>query len=107
VRVKAGLLRGDAEEAFGLDGILEDVVTSHGDRARGGADEAGEHADGGGLACAVGAQEAEGLAGMDGEGDAVDDFMSGEDIGQLLDGYRWDSSQLWAVVIYAAISLID
>ena len=34
VRVKAGLLRGDAEEAFGLDGILEDVVTSHGDRAR-------------------------------------------------------------------------
>ncbi len=49
------------------------------------ADEAGEHADGGGLACAVGAQEAEGLAGMDGEGDTVDDFMGGEGFGKVFD----------------------
>jgi len=78
VRVKTGLLGGDAEEAFGLNWISEDVVTSHGDRAGGGADETREHADGGGLACAVGAQEAEGLAGMDGEGDAVHDLVGGE-----------------------------
>jgi len=78
VRVKAGLLRRDAEEALGIDGILEDVVSAHGDRAGGGADEAREHADGGGLACAVGAQKAEGLAGMDGEGDAVHDLVGGE-----------------------------
>lgn len=56
--MKAGLLGRDAEEAFGLDGILQDVVSAHGDRAGGGADETREHANGGGLACAVGAQEA-------------------------------------------------
>jgi len=56
--MKAGLLGRDAEEALGLDGILLDVVASHADRAGGGTDEAREHANRGGLACAVGAQEA-------------------------------------------------
>jgi len=85
MRMKAGLLRGDAKEALGLDGVLEDVVAAHGDRARGGADKAREHADGCGLACAVGAQEAEGLAGVDLEGDSVYDLVGGEGFGEVFD----------------------
>ena len=42
------------------------------DAAGGGGEQAGEHLDGGGFACAVGAEEAEELAGSDGEIDVAD-----------------------------------
>ena len=66
-----------------------------------GADEAGEHADGGGFAGAVGAEEAEEGASWDGEGEAVDggfaviflakipDLDGRGGIGHLLSLTRW------------------
>lgn len=55
---------GDAVEGFAVEGDL----------AGEGFEEAGEGAQGGGFAGAVGADEGDGLAGFDGERDAFDGF---------------------------------
>src|SRR5690606_25370421 len=48
--------------------------------------EAQEHADGGGLAGAVAAEEGEGLAGADGEADAAEDGSGAERLGDAVEG---------------------
>lgn len=58
------LVRGDVGEGF----AVEDDAAA--DRF----EQAGEGAQGGGLAGAVGADEGDDLAGLDGEGDALDGF---------------------------------
>lgn len=73
--MKASLLGRDVEQPFYFDGVFQHIVAVDGDPSGGWADEAGEHADGGGLAGAVGSQEAEGLASEDVEGYAIDCIM--------------------------------
>ena len=63
--------RDDADLALDLDGVSGGVEAEDLDAAGGWSEEAGEHLDGGGLACAVGAEEAEELAGRDGEVDVL------------------------------------
>jgi len=69
--MKASLLGRDVEQPFYFDGVFQHIVAADGDPSGGWADEAGEHADGGGLAGAVGSQEAEGLASEDSKGDSA------------------------------------
>jgi len=71
VCVGRGILGEIADHPFGGDGIIDDIMSAHGDFAGGGGYEAGDHAHGGGLSCAVGAEEAEHLAALNGEGNAV------------------------------------
>ena len=61
----------DADLAFDFNGIGEGVEAEDPDAAGGGGEKAGEHLDGGGFAGAVGAEEAEELAGRDGEVDVL------------------------------------
>ena len=61
--VDGGLLRGDADAAAHLVGLVDDVEAGHRPRALGGDGEGGEDADRGGLAGAVVAEEAEHGAG--------------------------------------------
>ena len=56
------------------------------DGAAGGREQAGEHLDGGGFAGAVGAEEAEELAGLDGEVDVVDGGEVAETAGEARGG---------------------
>src|SRR6185369_6070495 len=55
-------LRQIAQRALGLQRLLAHVVAAHARRARAGLEEARDHAHGGGLAGAVGAQQPEHLA---------------------------------------------
>ena len=61
----------DADLALDFDGVGGGVEAEDLDAAGGGSEEAGEHLDGGGFAGAVGAEEAEELAGRDGEVDVL------------------------------------
>ncbi len=63
----------DAEAGAAVHGEAGDVVLEEMDGAFVGADDADDHVEGGGLAGAVGAEEADDLAGADVNGDAVDD----------------------------------
>ena len=74
--IEVGTLRHHADEALGGDLFLPDVVGADPGLAGGGADARGEDAHRGGLAGAVGAQQAEDFASADFERDAVqgDDF---------------------------------
>src|SRR6185437_16326392 len=70
--VEAGVLEDDAEALaclFGLDGGVEAVKL---DGAAGGPQQRGQHLDGGGFACAVGAEKGEDLALAYVEGDVFD-----------------------------------
>jgi len=62
----------DPDLALQLGGVLGQVGAQYADLAAGGCEQAGEHLDGGGLAGAVGAEEAEELARVDGEVDVID-----------------------------------
>jgi hypothetical protein len=67
---RAGL--GDVADASGYAlGVAREVAPGDGRGAAGGGEQGGEHAQGGGLACAVGPQEAEDLAALDREVDAA------------------------------------
>ena len=61
---------GDAEAHDAMRGRGDQVGAFHGDRARARADQAGDHPHQGGLAGAIGADYADGLAGLDLEADA-------------------------------------
>ena len=61
----------DADLALDFDGVGDGVEAEDLDGAGGGSEQAGEHLDGGGFAGAVGAEEAEELAGSDGEVDVL------------------------------------
>ena len=71
-RVQRGLLQRGADRGAHGGALADDVVARHARRARGGRQQRGEHQDGGGLAGAVGAEEAVDLAGLDAQVDAVD-----------------------------------
>ena len=71
--------------AAGGDGLGHDVVAGDGGGAGGGGDEARKHAHGGGLAGAVGAEEAEDLALVEAEGDIVHRGEAAEPLGQARD----------------------
>ena len=70
--VEGGVLAGDADDAAHRGGLGDHVVAGHPGRAAVGAGHGGEHADGGGLAGAVGAEHAEDAARRDLEVDAGD-----------------------------------
>jgi hypothetical protein len=76
----------NADLAFDFDGVGECVETEDPDTAGGGGEEAGEHLDGGGFAGAVGAEEAEELAGRDGEIDVLNGGEVAESPGEALGG---------------------
>ena len=61
-----------AEEPADVGWVEDDIVTHDGSPASGGVVEGGEDAHGGGFASAVGADEADDAALVDGEGDPVD-----------------------------------
>jgi len=67
LRVQVGTLGHVADTPLHLQGLLQDVEAGHYGGPPAGFEQAGQHADGGGLARAVGAEEAEQFAGEDGE----------------------------------------
>ncbi len=76
----------DADLAFDFDGVGGGVEAENLDGAGGGREEAGEHLDGGGFAGAVGAEEAEELAGGDGEIDVLNGGEIAETTGEACGG---------------------
>jgi hypothetical protein len=72
VAVHAGALRHDADRAAYLARLPEHVPARHARPALVGVRERGEHLDGGGLARAVGAEQAEHCALLDGKGQTVE-----------------------------------
>ena len=66
-------------------GVGDDVVPEHGGPARVGPQQGGEHADGGGLARPVGAEQAEHRAGPGDEVDAVERGGGAEALDQAFD----------------------
>jgi hypothetical protein len=79
-----GRLQGRAHDAqrIGQVGVTAPV---DGRCPRGGGHEAEEHAQRGGLARAVGAEEPDDAASLDGEGDVVDGGQTGEALGEAVD----------------------
>jgi hypothetical protein len=72
---EAGAALGDvADPPADADRVLEQVAAGDGGRAGGGAQQRRQHAQGGGLAGAVGAEEADDLAGVDVQVDAAHGF---------------------------------
>jgi len=74
-----------ADLASGGEGVAEDIVPIHAGEAGGGGEVAGEHAEGGGLAGAVWAQEADHLSEPDGEGNIVHGGVPGVALGEMVD----------------------
>jgi len=72
--------------ALDFDGVGEEVLTEDLDGAGGGREEAGEHLDCGGFAGAVRAEEAEELAGGDGEVDVLNGGEVAETAGEACRG---------------------
>jgi hypothetical protein len=75
-RVQRRVLEGDADPAADLRGLRLDVEAGDAGAPAGRPQERHEHADGGGLAGAVGTEEAVDLAGRDLEIDAVDGLQA-------------------------------
>jgi hypothetical protein len=90
VLVDRGELAGQAEEAAHGVGLGDDVVAEHARAAAVGEQQRGEHADGGGLAGAVGPEHAVDRLAGDGEVDAVDRAGGAEGLAEArgLDGER-------------------
>ncbi|MNK90611.1 hypothetical protein D3C87_1106720 [compost metagenome] len=74
-----------ADVALDLGGLLQDVEAQAGARARVRRQQPAHHADGGGLAAAVGAEEAEDLAARHLHGQVVDHVLVAEALVQPLD----------------------
>ena len=88
VRVGGRVLGQVADEFLGRDGILQHVMAADGDAAGRGRDEAREHAHGGGLARAVGPEEAEDLAPFERERDPGHGPFRAEMFFQVFDFYH-------------------
>src|SRR5205823_3711267 len=73
------------EVVLGLDGVRLDVEAGDGQVAAGGLEDAGQGPQGGRLAGAVGAGQAEHLAGLNLEGDALDGDSLAVDLVKVLD----------------------
>ena len=72
VAVERRVLEDQADVATHVVALVDHVVAGHAGRARGGLDQRAQHVDRGGLAGAVGAEEAEHFAGGHLELDAAD-----------------------------------
>ena len=83
--VRAHLIFAESEEVFGFGVRLAGEADAAGEVRRG-RKEAEQGEGGGGLAGAGLADEAEGLAGSDVEGDAVDGLVPGEGDAEIADG---------------------
>ncbi len=77
-----GVLAGEADDAAHRDRLLDHVVAGHPDDAGVGPDEGGDGADEGGLARAVGPEQGDELAGLDGQVEAVEGLDGAEALGQ-------------------------
>jgi hypothetical protein len=80
-RVEGQLLRHQPVDLFDAVQVGADIITTHPRRARRGRQEARQHGDEGGLAGAIGTQQAKDLALLDGKADAFD----GDQIAVLFD----------------------
>src|SRR5258705_3737415 len=85
VLVEAELLRHVAHRALDAPGVLRDVVAEHDAMTLVGREEPADHADGGGLAAAVGAEEAIDRALRDLHREVIDDRLLAEALGEALD----------------------
>ena len=84
VVVERHVFRHVADFPTGIDGFAENVEAGDGGGAGGGREVAGEHPEGGGLACAIGAEETDDFALGDGEVDPADRFMAGVALSKLI-----------------------
>jgi hypothetical protein len=94
----------DTDLSFDLDGVGDGVEAKDLDGPGGGCEEASEHLDGGGFASAVRAEEAEELAGGNGEVDVLDggevaetagEACRGHGGGHVREGYLMGEGWLW------------
>jgi len=76
----------EADAFFDFEGVAEQVEAADGGGAAGGFEHSGEHFKSGGFAGAVGAEEADDLAGRDFEGDGVDGDLCAEVLGETIEG---------------------
>ena len=81
--VARGAFRKVAHARLGRHRCPFDVVAAYRHPARGGRDEAGDHAHGRGFAGAIGAEEAQDLARLHGEGKGVDGQFIAVTLGQI------------------------
>jgi len=65
----------DSDGGFEFEGLALDVEAGDGGCAGGGGEESGEHLEGGGFACSVGAEEGADAAGREFKGDGIDNAM--------------------------------
>ena len=86
-RVERGLLQRGADQRAHRGALALNVVPGHARAARGGRQQRGEHVHGRRLAGAVGAQEAEHLAGLDPQLDAVHRARALLEIAHEVDGF--------------------
>ncbi|MNT37210.1 hypothetical protein D3C72_1733370 [compost metagenome] len=82
VLVEGELLRHVADAPLQGFGVVGDLAAEHFDLAGAGQQQAAEHADGGGLAAAIGAEEAEHLGAVDVQVQPVDGGELAEALGQ-------------------------
>ena len=89
-RLDRGVLPGEADHAADGDRLFDHVVAGDPHDAGVGPDEGGDGADEGGLARAVGPEQGDELAGLDGEVEAVEGLDGAEALGQAarVDGGR-------------------
>ena len=81
--VDCSVLQRNADVASYFVGLLHHVVSGDARRAAGGAQQGGEHAHRGALACTVGAEKTEDFTLVDGQVDAVDGLYVAEMAGEL------------------------
>jgi hypothetical protein len=79
----------DADVAFDVDGVIEEVLAEDLDRAGAGGEEAREHLDGGGFTGTVGAKEAEKLTRLNGKVDVIHGREAVEGAGECVCGDCW------------------
>ena len=85
VRVQHGVVRDEADGLAHRHGVLAHVVAGHLDLAAAGGEQRGEHAQGGRLAGAVGAEDAQEPAARHPERDALEHLTAAERLAQALD----------------------
>ena len=85
VRIQWRTFRQIADQAFCLDGILDDVMIPHSGHASGGRDVPGDHSHRGGFTCAVRPEEAKDFSPLDGERDVIHGDLRPEFLAQIFD----------------------
>ncbi|MNZ39421.1 hypothetical protein D3C78_569150 [compost metagenome] len=97
VAIAGRAFRQIADQPLGLEGVLLDVEAEQPCRARGRREKAGEHLHGGRLAGAVGAEEAQHLAGLNAEGQVVHHGVLCKAFGEFFYFDHGDSITCWSL----------